>query len=641
MIETRFADELSALQVIIEGTASETGEAFFRALVKNLSTALNVSGAWVTEYLETEQRLRAHAFWLNGKFVSHYEYNISGTPCEPVITTRSMFHVPERVIELFPDDPDLAPMNAVSYKGAPLLDLDGNILGHLAVLSNRPMPEHPRDNAMFRIFATRAAAELQRLRVETQLKEREEQLNSLLDGAMDAILEIDSDGRITQANPAAGLLLHASEDGLHGCALDQFLTDESRSRLAGHIEMLNSSIEQSQSLWIPAGLAIALPDGEECRTEATLSRHVRRRHVYFILILRNINERLLSEQRIHHLTVQTEYLREELRSLQSFDEIIGESRPLLRVMHQMRQVAATDATVLLLGETGTGKELIARGIHNASKRSKQPLVKLNCAAIPASLIESELFGHEKGAFTGATAQREGRFVIADGGTIFLDEIGEMPLELQTKLLRVLQEGEVEPVGSSHTIHVDVRVVAATNRDLSKEIEQGRFREDLFYRLNVFPIHVPALRERRDDIALLATHFAAKAASKMGVSSASLSTEDIELLRGYNWPGNIRELQNIIERAVITSDKGVLNVARAFPEASAGRNRILHDEMKTPVDGKVYTFEEWKQLERENILCALGRTEWKISGSSGAAALLGIPATTLASRIKALGIRRQQ
>lgn len=231
------------------------------------------------------------------------------------------------------------------------------------------------------------------------------------------------------------------------------------------------------------------------------------RQTFYTLILRNVRDRLEAERKIHALTNEAAYLREELRALRHFDAILGRSEPILRVLHDIQQVAETDATVLILGETGTGKELIARAIHHTGRRRDRPFIKVNCAAIPAALIESEFFGHERGAFTGATAKRDGRFTLADGGTIFLDETGELPLDLQAKLLRVLQEGEFEPVGSSQTRKVNVRVVAATNRDLQRAAQEGTFREDLYYRLNVFPIHVPPLRDRREDIPLLAAAFA--------------------------------------------------------------------------------------------------------------------------------------
>jgi transcriptional regulator with GAF, ATPase, and Fis domain len=305
------------------------------------------------------------------------------------------------------------------------------------------------------------------------------------------------------------------------------------------------------------------------------------------------------------------------------------------VLDEVRQVAPADTTVLILGETGTGKELFARAIHEASRRRAKPLVKVNCAAIPASLIESEFFGHERGAFTGATARRDGRFTLADGGTIFLDEVAELPLELQGKLLRVLQEGEFEPVGSSRTRKVNVRVVAATNRNLHKAVADGTFREDLFYRLSVFPITLPPLRERGDDVVLLAAEFARLFAARSGKRLAPLGPDEARRLREYAWPGNVREVHNVIERAVITAREGRLNLDRALPVAGVAEGR------HTPEPSGVLTAQELTKLERENLRRALETTDWQIAGESGAARLLGIAPSTLASRVKALRLRRQR
>jgi transcriptional regulator with GAF, ATPase, and Fis domain len=293
--------------------------------------------------------------------------------------------------------------------------------------------------------------------------------------------------------------------------------------------------------------------------------------------------------------------------------------------------------VLVTGESGTGKELIARAVHESSGRAERAMVKVNCAAMPASLMESELFGHERGAFTGATARREGRFALADGGTIFLDEIGELPLELQAKLLRVLQEGEFEPVGSSRTRTVDVRVVAATNRDLEAEVRAGRFREDLYYRLNVFPVRVPALRERLDDIPLLVDAFLQRLAKRLGRSFDPPCNESLRCLRAHAWPGNVRELQNVVERAAIGAAGSRLDFSRALPTPAA-------DRPGDPAEGarrRVLTMRELQQIERSNLLLALELTGWRVSGDGGAAQLLEINPSTLASRIKALGLQRQR
>jgi transcriptional regulator with GAF, ATPase, and Fis domain len=378
-------------------------------------------------------------------------------------------------------------------------------------------------------------------------------------------------------------------------------------------------------------------EGEEFPAEATLSRFDVEREPFYTLILRNVNARLQARQKIQSLTVETEYLQEEIKALHNFDEIVGTSDAIGRVVRDIQEVAETDATVLILGETGTGKELVARAIHRASRRRAKPLIKVNCAAIPANLIESELFGHEQGAFTGATRKRDGRFALADGGTIFLDEVAELPVDLQTKLLRVLQENEFEPLGSSHTRKVDVRVLAATNRDLKQAVSEGKFRQDLYYRLNVFPIELPPLRDRGGDVGLLAQRFANRFAQRMGRSLEPLTAECLRRLNAYNWPGNVRELQNVLERAVITARDGRLNLERALPESFTP---AIHAVAAPPEFRKqVRTAKELEELERMNLLAALEATGWRVAGESGAAQMLGMKPTTLSSRIKALGIER--
>lgn len=631
-------DDEAALRSILEGTATGTGERFFTALVENLARAIKVHGAWVTEYMEGPRRLRALAFWLDGQFVPDYEYDISGTPCEPVVENTCLIHIPDKVVELYPNDPDLPKAGAVSYMGVPLLDTDERVLGHLAVIDTRPMPEDAKALALFRIFAARAAAELQRLRAEAEVKQREEELKQLVNSAMDAIVQLDHNLRVTRVNPAAEKVFKCPRDEILGQFFTRFLGSKDVEKINRLIKELDNLPEDQRYLWIPGGLQVICADGQRFQAEATLAQFEMQKETYYTLILRNVNERLEAEQKIHSLTVEAEYLKEEIKTILNFDEIIGQSEPMLRVLQEVAQVADTDATVLILGETGTGKELIARAIHSASRRRDKPLIKVNCAAIPASLIESEFFGHEQGAFTGATKKREGRFALADGGTIFLDEIGELPLDLQVKLLRVLQEGEFELVGSSHTRKVDVRVIAATNRDLYKAVKDGKFREDLYYRLNVFPIEVPPLRERGDDIVLIATTLAQRFAERMGRTIESLSDRDIRRLKFYSWPGNVRELQNVFERAVITSQGGRLNLDRALPET----DKYSSATSTAPVGEKsqlIHTVHEIEELERQNLIRALEATGWRVSGENGAARLLGINSSTLSSRMKALGIKR--
>jgi transcriptional regulator with GAF, ATPase, and Fis domain len=322
-------------------------------------------------------------------------------------------------------------------------------------------------------------------------------------------------------------------------------------------------------------------------------------------------------------------LREEIDKTSMFEEIVGSSQPLRRVLGQVEKVAPTDSTVLINGETGTGKELIARAIHKRSARSSRAFVAVNCAAIPPALVASELFGHEKGAFTGATQRRMGRFELADGGTIFLDEVGDLPAETQISLLRVIQEGEFEPVGRSRPLTIDVRIVAATNRDLAAAVSEGRFRQDLFYRLNVFPIAMPPLRERAEDLPLLVEYFVERYARKAGKRIAEIERPSLDLLQAYRWPGNVRELQNVIERAVILSDGGPFRIDESWLVGESQPARP-GSQKATLVD-----------RDRETIEAALRATHGRVSGPSGAATRLGIPRQTLESRIASLGINKHR
>jgi transcriptional regulator with GAF, ATPase, and Fis domain len=329
------------------------------------------------------------------------------------------------------------------------------------------------------------------------------------------------------------------------------------------------------------------------------------------------------------LEQENEYLREEVTRAGAFGELVGQSPALGAVARQIDLVAPTESAVLILGESGTGKELVAREIHRRSGRAGKPLLKVNCAAVPRELYESEFFGHARGAFTGALRDRAGRFELADGGTLFLDEVGEIPLELQAKLLRVLQEGELERVGEERTRKVSVRLIAATNRDLRAEAEAGRFRQDLYYRLSVFPVETPPLRKRLDDIPVLAEHFLALAARKLGRPKPRLTVANVQALQRYAWPGNVRELQHVLERAVITSAGGRLNL-----DVPAAPQRARAEVTAATA---VRTDAEMRQLEADNLRAALQAAGGKVSGPGGAAELLGLKPTTLASRLKALGI----
>jgi PAS domain S-box-containing protein len=535
------------------------------------------------------------------------------------------------VAGLFPGDLMLAELGIESYLGVPLLDRAGEVLGHLAVMDVQPMPQEPTRAWIFRIFAERATAELERLRMEEKLEASERQFRELFDEAPIAYVYEDSETRFINVNRSGMNLLglkpedvpgtlgmslvapnQVAQERVHGA-----FADIRQGKERGFMELELRRKDDGRPVWVQFW-SRPEPDGKRTRT-----------------MIVDITDRVLAEQEQARLRQQNRYLQEEIKAEHDFEEIIGNAPPLNKVLRQVEQVAATDSTILITGETGTGKELIARAIHSRSLRKDKPLIKLNCAALPAGLVESELFGHEKGAFTGALEKRSGRFSLANGGTIFLDEIGDMPLETQAKLLRVLQEQEFEPVGATKSIQVDVRVIAATNRNLLEAVAEGDFRADLYYRLNVFPIALPPLRERTGDIPLLAHYFVRKYATKIGRSIEQISGEALQLLQGYPWPGNIRELENIIERAVIlcagpmlTIDPDTLRMPAAITAVPASPTP------HAPTPGVTLA-----EAERQQIVSTLERTKWVIEGPRGAARILDLHPNTLRSRMKKLGIRR--
>jgi len=362
-------------------------------------------------------------------------------------------------------------------------------------------------------------------------------------------------------------------------------------------------------------------------------------------------EAKLAERESSHLQLEDEnaYLREEVEVALAFGGIVGQSQALRDILAEVELVAPTDATVLILGESGTGKELLAREIHERSRRAGRPLIKVNCSAIPREMFESEFFGHIRGAFTGAVRDRPGRFKLAEKGTIFLDEVGDLPLDLQPKLLRVLQEGQYERVGDDTTRSIDVRVIAATNRDLALDVSKGRFREDLYYRLSVFPIRIPALRDRKEDIAPLAAHFIALVSKEIGAPTPQVLDHQAAALRAYDWPGNVRELQNVIERAVILGRGGDMRLDQVLgtrgeyrrPTSSSPPPPQQQQQQQRQILEEVVSDEEWRRRERANLIAALTRSAGRIYGSGGAAELLGVKPSTLQSRLRALGIRARE
>jgi PAS domain S-box-containing protein len=619
-------DQNDALRAVLEGTASATGTDFFEVLVKTLSAALQTRYAWVTEHMAGLRRLRTLAFCMDGRLEPPFEIDIENTPCQKIIEHSQFVHYPDNIRELFPRSSKLKELEAVSYMGVPLNNLQGAVLGHLAVIDCRPMPKAPRSLALFKIFAARAAAELRRIRAEQALKEREIELRSLVDSAMDAIVVLDEAFFIVRMNPAARSVFGLSAEAGLGDSLWSYLTPESRDKISRLVQRMDTFPEGKRFMWIPDGLQALGPGRRQFKAEATISRYGTQGHRYLTLILRNVNDRIEAERRISHLRQERDYLRETIRSL---DDIVGQSDALQQVLQSADKVADTDATVLVQGETGTGKELIALYLHQQSRRSEGAFIKLNCAALQPNLVESELFGHEAGAFTGATQKRKGRFELADGGTLFLDEVSEIPLELQAKLLRVLQEGQFERVGGSQTLSCDVRVVAATNRRLNEAVQSGQFRPDLFYRLNVYPIRVPPLRERREDIPLLVNYFLPRIAQRIGKAIQTASPAALDGLLNYDWPGNVRELKNVLERAVITSPGPELRL----PESPGS------DALHRASNEETTKFDSLAAMERRYIARVLETTGWRLSGPAGAAKLLDLNPSTLRYRIKKLRIRK--
>jgi formate hydrogenlyase transcriptional activator len=453
----------------------------------------------------------------------------------------------------------------------------------------------------------------------------------------DPVILMREDGAIAFANSHAAKLLGYAQDDLIGLPLEMLLPERFRQRHAEHTKDYLAGPDVRPMVGRPDLLALC-KDGREVPVDISLSPIETAQGVLVAASIRDVSARKKTETELrdalakvdrlqHRLQMENRYLREEIQTVYGFDEFVGKSDVLKLVLEKIEQVAKADATVLILGETGTGKELVARAIHEHSDRKDHPLVKVNCAALPSSLIESELFGHEKGAFTGASQQAIGRFELASGGTIFLDEIGDLDLDVQTKLLRVLQEGQFERVGSGKTLSADLRVIAATNRDLRGAMQQGRFRADLYFRLSVFPIEVPPLRARREDIPLLVWHFVAKKQARLGKRIDTISQETMDRLVEYPWPGNIRELENVVERSMILSPSTTL-VAESL---------LVPVEMRASVP--VAKSAGIEDLMRGHILGVLGDCRWRIKGAGAAADRLGMNPSTLRYRMKKLGIRR--
>jgi len=465
-----------------------------------------------------------------------------------------------------------------------------------------------------------------------------------IERADDAILWHDCEARIQHVNPAACDLLGYSREELLGLTIQDInpnSTPKTWTKFWKELQKKKVIIFEDDNRTrdgrtIPVEIKVNFIEFEGREYAVGFSRDISERK-------KNEEERALAYQEIcrlrNQLELENEYLQEEVLELRTFGDFVGQSPALQNILRQIEMVAPTDASVLITGESGTGKELIAHAMHTRSDRSARRMIRVNCASIPRELYESEFFGHIKGAFTGAVKDRNGRFELAHEGTLFLDEVGEIPLELQSKLLRVLQEGTFERVGDERTRNTDVRIIAATNRDLKREVEEGRFREDLYYRLNVFPIEVPPLRKRREDIPLLAAHFLELTAKKLNHPKPKLSQASMNQLQTYDWPGNVRELQNVIERAIITSQSNKLRFDLPSGKVAQETSAPARNGKELREIPQVLTFEEIKQLDRNNILAALEQTGGKVFGTGGAAELLDTRPTTHSSRIKRLGLKK--
>jgi formate hydrogenlyase transcriptional activator len=690
-------DELAFHSVVAASAEAGAADAL-REIVRQLAVAIGVAYAFVAEFAGTPARVRTVALWGRGAFMPDLEYDLAGTPCEEVAEGGICLHR-DGVQERFPLDVGLVTWGARGYIGVPLVAADGRILGHLAVIDDKPIDEGPT-MTLVRLFADRARVELERLRAQVVLERASQALEVRLERAEGELRlareQVTALFRIQRAVaghldrrtlfqavaealrvvlPARRVILFVPCDdptalnvyaaygdtgveffegeaiprdgtlagfvATHGVAMVVDRTDDVRDRFPfSYQRLVNEGMQgiavlpliatgrclgaltmmsEAAGAWDPVPRALL----DEMATSVAVALDNCMAHEE----LARLRDRLAAEN---------VYLQEEIREEHDFREIVGRSPGMLAMLSRIETVAPTDATVLVLGETGTGKELVARAIHDRSQRSARPLVKLNCAALSAGLVESELFGHVKGAFTGALADRVGRFELADGGTIFLDEIGELAPETQAKLLRVMQEREFEPVGSSKTRRVDTRVIAATNRDLESAVADGKFRADLFYRLNVIPIRVPPLRERPGDVRLLVHQCVARYGRDMGKRIDGVSRETMARLEAYDWPGNVRELQNVIERAVVLATGPILEIEPEQLPAGSHTPAAAAAPAPAPRAEGGQTLEA---LQRRHIEHALAECGWVIEGARGAAALLGLNPNTLRSRMKKLGIRR--
>jgi PAS domain S-box-containing protein len=616
--ERKQADQ--AITTLVQQVRADSSENFFTSMAYHLAKCLEADYALIGELVEGEEhQVRTIGVCNQGVIADNFTYDLAHSPCAGVMDQGTCSYV-AGVTHLFPKDLLLKEMKVEGYAGTPLRDSQGRPIGIIVVACTRPLENAKFAEMILRLFSTRTAAEIERKRSDEARRRSEDRLRVALKNSPIAVFNQDRNLRYTWVYNSQ--LPSGGSEHL-GKTMEELFEPEEAERITKvRRRVLESGVGARCEVQISSGgKRFYLDTTIEPMVDATGAVTGLTGASMDVTALRETSEALREAQR--RLTEEKLYLEKEINTEMGYGEIVGQSKALRAVMEQVSKVAGSDATVLLLGDTGTGKELVARAIHRLSERSDKSFIKMNCAAIPSGLLESELFGNEKGAFTGAVSKKIGRLELADKGTLFLDEIGEISLALQPKLLRVLQDQEFERLGGIHTLKVNFRLIAATNRDLEQWLREKEFRSDLYYRLNVFPIRVPPLRERREDIQLLVEHFAQKFAKRMKKTITSIPKKTMDALVSWDWPGNVRELENFIERSTILTQGSVL----VSPLS----------ELKPTAEEEKTRDQTLEAAERGHILWALRESRGKIGGPSGAAMRLGLKRTTLQSKLKHLGI----